>query len=273
MVGAADGPLGNLGTRATAPGVAGLSIGTSGAIRMMTDRPYADPDRRLFCCALTDDQWAVGSAVSNGGSVVRWAGSAVGAAERPSDAALLSLSDAVPAGSEGLVMLPFLLAERGPLWNGDLTGAYLGLRAHHARGHLVRAAAEGVALQLGTVLDALEPLGPVSSIRATGGVFRSRLWREVVAAALDGPLVVTGAAEGTALGAAGLGLHALGAAASPVAGVQRLAAPEPTDGPDVVVADPRRRRHAPRRPRRVGTLLDQLRESAHLLSRTGSSTP
>jgi sugar (pentulose or hexulose) kinase len=47
-----------------------------------------------------------------------------------------------------------------------------------------------------------------------------------------------GAAEGTALGAAGLGLYALGAAASPAAGVQRLAAPEPTEGPDVVVADP-----------------------------------
>ena len=216
----------------------------------MTDRPYTDPDGRLFCYALTDDQWA-GSAVSKRriGGAVGWVGLRSG--RTPSDAALLSFADAVPAGGEGLVMLPFLLAERGPLWNDDLTGAYLGLRAHHTRGHLVRAAVEGVALQLGTVLDALEPLGPVSSIRATGGVFRSRPWREVVAAALDGPLVVTAAAESTALGAAGLGLYALGAAASPVAGVQRLAAPEPT-GTRCPRGRPPRRRHVPGRPRRGG---------------------
>ena len=92
--------------------MAGLSIGTSGAIRTMTDRPYADPGGRLFCYALTEDHWAVGSAVSNGGSVVRWAGSAIGETESPSDEALLSLADTVAAGSDGLVMLPFLLAER-----------------------------------------------------------------------------------------------------------------------------------------------------------------
>ncbi|MFT3862428.1 FGGY family carbohydrate kinase [Micropruina sp.] len=42
VLGAGDGPLGNLGVGALEPGVVGLSLGTSGAVRMITDRPYVD---------------------------------------------------------------------------------------------------------------------------------------------------------------------------------------------------------------------------------------
>ena len=42
VTGAADGPLGNLGTGALTPGVAGLSLGTSGAIRMVVPEPEVD---------------------------------------------------------------------------------------------------------------------------------------------------------------------------------------------------------------------------------------
>jgi hypothetical protein len=56
----------------------------------------------------------------------------------------------------------------------------------------------------------------------------------VTAAALDRPLVVTGAAEGTALGAAGLGLYSLGAVDSPSAGVELLTASDPDDVAEVV---------------------------------------
>src|SRR5215210_6277435 len=58
-VGAADGPLGNLGTGAITPGVAGLSLGTSGAVRMVVSQPSFDAGGRLFCYALTDDAWVI----------------------------------------------------------------------------------------------------------------------------------------------------------------------------------------------------------------------
>jgi gluconokinase len=220
VVGAGDGPLGNLGTGAILPGVAGLSLGTSGALRLVVDQPRADPTGRLFCYALTDDRWVLGTPVSNGASVVRWAGSvfAAGPDDTPtevarppvSDADLLALAAGVEPGSEGLVMLPFLLAERGPLWDADLRGAYLGIRQHHTRAHFIRAAVEGVAFQLATILDGLDEVEPVTSIRATGGAFRSELWREILAGVLDRPLTVTAGAEGSALGAAALGLYAIG---------------------------------------------------------------
>ena len=118
VAGAGDGPLGNLGTGAMAPGVAGLSLGTSGALRLVTNAPYADPDGKLFCYALTERQWVIGTPVSNGGAIVRWARTVfAGAQPDMSDAALLATAEVVAAGSDGLVMLPFLLAERGPLWD------------------------------------------------------------------------------------------------------------------------------------------------------------
>ena len=207
VAGAADGPLGNLGTAAVYPGVAGLSLGTSGAIRAVVREPTVDSAGRLFCYALTDTDWVIGGAVSNGGIVARWAGEVVGAI---SDTEALALAAAVPAGSAGLVMLPYLLAERAPLWDPDIPGAFLGVRRHHTRGHFVRAAVEGVCLQVSTILAELDRICPVREVRATGGTFRAALWRDCMAAALNRPLSVIAGAEGTALGAAALGLYALG---------------------------------------------------------------
>ena len=78
VVGAGDGPLGNLATGAMSPGTVGLSLGTSGAARMVVPEPVLDPQGRLFCYALTHTQWVLGGAVSNGGIVVRWAGEVFG---------------------------------------------------------------------------------------------------------------------------------------------------------------------------------------------------
>jgi gluconokinase len=241
VVGAADGPLANLGTGAMQPGTAGLSLGTSGALRMTTKGPQPEELGLLFCYALTDEVWVMGRAISNGASVVRWAGRSLApdilarAAESEADEAVLDLAASVDAGSDGLVMLPFLVAERAPLWGPDLHGAYLGLRREHTRAHLVRAAVEGVCIQMRVILDRLDSVAPVTSVRATGGAFRSSLWREVMAAALDRPLQVVEGAEGTALGAAALGLFALGRAQSLSDAVAELAGPDDLQPAPVVV--------------------------------------
>jgi gluconokinase len=228
VVGAADGPLGNLGVGAVSPGVAGLSVGTSGAVRMLVAPPQIDAGHTLYCYPVTDELWLLGAAISNGGSLLRWAGTALApdleaaARTEPADDAILHLAATAPAGSDGLVMLPYLLAERAPLWDPDLPGAYLGLRDHHRRAHLVRAALEGVCLQMRVIVDRLNQVRTVHEIRATGGVFRSPLWRMTMAAMLDRPVLVVGDAEGSALGAAALALFALGQAASPTEAVSDL---------------------------------------------------
>jgi gluconokinase len=221
IIGAADGPLANLGVGATPAGVAAVSLGTSGALRTIVDRPTSDELGRLFCYALTEDRWAIGGAVNNAGSVVRWAAqSFAGGFERPGaegedaderDAALLMEAQSAPPGSEGLLCLPYLLGERAPWWRPGLRGAYLGLRREHGRAHLVRAAVEGVCQQLALVRDSFAAEGfEVNEVRATGGAVASELWVGVLAAALDLPVAVADTPEGTAMGACLLGLHALG---------------------------------------------------------------
>jgi gluconokinase len=209
VLGAGDGPLANVGAGAIRPGVVGLSLGTSGAVRTVLPEPRLDPQARLFCYALTHDLWVLGGALSNGGVVPQWLGDVLGAVPQTD---LLDLAAGVPAGSDGLVMLPYLLAERAPLWDPGLTGAFIGLQHRHGRAHLVRAAVEGVAVHLAVVVDLVDRHEPVTQVRATGGALASGLWRRVLAGALGRPVAVSTAAEGTAVGAAALGLCALGRA-------------------------------------------------------------
>ena len=242
IVGAGDGPLANLGLGAVRPGVAACSIGTSGALRLMVERPAVDPQRSVFCYALTPGRWVVGGAINNGGVVLRWAGEALAPdLGEHAEAQLLALAERVPPGSDGLIMLPYLLSERAPHWSSDPRGAYVGLTRHHGRGHLVRAALEGVCQQLALVLASMREAGnEVREIRATGGFARSALWRQMLADALGMPIGFPAGHEGSAFGAALLGMEALGL----VEGIDRAAelvaieeVVEPEAGAAAVYAD------------------------------------
>ena len=65
VIGANDGVLSNLGVNAIAPGQVAVTIGTSGAMRSVVDRPLTDPSGRTFCYALTEQHWVVGGPVNN----------------------------------------------------------------------------------------------------------------------------------------------------------------------------------------------------------------
>lgn len=217
VAGGADGPLANLGVGAIGEGAVACSIGTSGAVRVVSRAPRLDPRGRTFCYVLAPGLWVIGGAVNNGGVVLDWCGDALApdvvAAAGADDAAeaLLELAARAPAGSGGLLFLPYLLGERAPHWSGSPRGTFLGLTREHRREHLIRAAIEGVCLQLAVVLDALGETGvEVRSIRATGGFSRSALWRRILAGAFGRPIGFAESPEGSSLGAALLGMAALG---------------------------------------------------------------
>ncbi|MET9972318.1 gluconokinase [Streptomyces sp. NPDC006356] len=209
VAGAGDGPLANLAVGATAPGTAALSLGTSGALRVVRDRPGVDERCRVFCYHLADGLWVLGGAVSNAGVVAQWGAESFGGIDV---ADLLKEAAEVEPGCEGLVALPHLLGERAPWWHPDARGALIGLRRGHGRAHITRAMIEGVGQQLALVRDSVVAAGaPLASVRATGGALRSSLWAEIVAAALDMPLGITDDTAGSGFGAALLGWRALGA--------------------------------------------------------------
>jgi len=219
VVGAADGPLANLGAGAIDPGIWALSIGTSGAIRSVVDHPVADPDGRLFCYALADGLWTVGGPINNGGIVFRWTRDVLATQEAEEGARrgldpydyLTELAAEIPPGAGGLVFLPFLLGERAPYWNANARGVFFGLSMSHSKKHMIRAVMEGIVYRLNSVANALTELtGPAEEIRASGGFARSSLWRQMLADVLDRPVTVMDTVECSGLGAAYMGFWALG---------------------------------------------------------------
>lgn len=207
VVGASDGVLANLGVGALDPTVAALTIGTSGAIRVTVPEPRTDPDMRTFCYALTERRWVLGGAISNGGLVLQWADTLLGGDGYD---AMLAEAAEVPAGSGGVLMLPYLTGERAPRWTPLYGGVLFGLRVEHGRGHVVRAGLEGVALQLRLVADALRDAGAeLRRLRVTGGFVASDLWLQIVADVLDADLEVPKVDEAVAWGAALLAMDSV----------------------------------------------------------------
>ena len=234
VVGAGDGPLANLGLGAVRPGVLACSIGTSGALRVMVERPSVDPLGGVFCYALTEQRWVVGGAINNGGIVLAWAGDALAPelGEAPEEQ-LLALAARAPVGSGGLVMLPYLLGERAPHWSALPRGAYVGLTREHRREHLVRAALEGVCQQLALVLQSITAAGnEVREVRATGGFARSELWRQMLADTLGRDVLFPAGHQGSSFGAALLAMQALGLVpsidvAADLVRIERTVRPDP----------------------------------------------
>ncbi|MDN6640077.1 MAG: gluconokinase [Tetragenococcus sp.] len=218
--GAFDGALSNLGVNAIDPGVAAVTIGTSGAIRMVSDHPVTDPKGRIFCYALTKDLWVIGGPVNNGGVVFSWARdnlfdaekSTADLLEKDSYDLLTEIAAQVPAGSDGLLFHPFLGGERAPIWDANARGSFFGLTQMHTRAHMVRAVLEGIVYNLYTVLLALEEvLGQPNTILATGGFARSELWRQMLSDVFERPVTIPQAFESSCLGAAVVGMKSIGA--------------------------------------------------------------
>lgn len=220
VAGAADGVLANVGVGALDPRVTVCSIGTSGAVRRTVDRVVTDGEGRTFCYALDGDHWVVGGSINNGGVVLDWlteklfpdvAEEAERAGRDPHE-----LLDVIAARSEpgarGLLFLPYLLGERAPQWNPDARGLIFGLGISHGQEDIIRAAFEGVVLQLRSVERVLEDIcQPATEIRATGGFAASDLWCQIMADTFGVPVTVVADVEGTAWGAAVVAMKAVGA--------------------------------------------------------------
>ncbi|SYW07521.1 D-gluconate kinase [Oenococcus oeni] len=217
--GAFDGALSNLGVGAIGNGEVAVTIGTSGGVRVVTDHPVIDSKERVFCYALTKKLWVVGGPVNNGGVVFRWARDNLFDAEK-STAALLKkdfydlltdIAKKVPAGSDGLIFLPFLGGERAPIWDADARGTFFGLTQMHTRANMIRAVLEGIVYNLYTVLLALEEVvGKPKYIMATGGFSQSPLCRQILADIFETPITVPEDFESSCLGAAVIGMKSLG---------------------------------------------------------------
>jgi xylulokinase len=117
----------------------------------------------------------------------------------------------VPAGSDGVLVLPYFMGERSPIWDPDARGTITGLTLYHTRGHLYRACLEAVALALRHNVDAGRQAGyPLDEVmHVVGGAARSTVWLEILASVVGTAVVAATGGEaaygGAMLAAVGVG--------------------------------------------------------------------
>jgi xylulokinase len=214
MAGGGDQAAGAVGAGAVEPGVVSLTLGTSGVVFASTKAPLYEPQGRLhaFCHAVPGHWHFMGVTLSAAGSL-QWYRDTL--APGVGFDTLTAEAGPIPAGSEGLLFLPYLSGERTPYPDPLARGAFVGLTLRHARGHLTRAVLEGVAFSMRDCFDLLRAAGlpAVSEVRVAGGGAKSPLWRQICASALGVELVTVNSTEGAAYGAALLA--AVGAGAFP----------------------------------------------------------
>jgi xylulokinase len=92
-----------------------------------------------------------------------------------------ALAATVPAGSDGLVYLPYLDGERSPIFDPDSRSMFFGISKVHKKQHFMRAALEGVAFEQRSILDVLRERRGIDKMRIIGGGSNSKIWKQIIA--------------------------------------------------------------------------------------------
>ncbi|HET7898633.1 MAG TPA: FGGY-family carbohydrate kinase, partial [Flavisolibacter sp.] len=213
FIGGSDGCLANLGSLCLQPTKAAITIGTSAAVRITTAMPVQQADRMIFNYLLNEKTFVSGGAVNNGGNVFQWLLENLFQqhASVKNYEQLFALIDHVPAGSGGLLFLPYLHGERAPVWDEKSGGVFIGIRSVHTLPFFARAAAEGVCFALLHILSSLEEVcGTVEEVAVSGGVVHSNEMMQLLADVTGKTVLVQQPDDASALGAAFLAQRAMG---------------------------------------------------------------
>lgn len=204
--------------------------GQSGGMSICLDAPIID--RRLILCRhVVPGHWLLQGGTVGGGAILRWFEREFGAAYGNSYAEMDREAAAVPAGAEGLLLLPYLAGERSPIFDPEATGVYFGLDYGKTRGHFARANLEAAAYALRHNLEVAERAGaPVHELYASGGAAKSPLWTQIKAdvtgCRIRVPAVHATAARGAAI-LAGVGTGVLASFEDAVRGITLARTHEP----------------------------------------------
>lgn len=205
-----DGAANNIGVGCVSRERVAITVGTSGAVRMLSSRaaPTTLPPE-LFCYRADRERVVIGGALSDGGGLLRWFQNSL---KLTDDAAELNrLLDASDPDSHGLTILPFWSGERAPGWSSSATGTIHGLTAATKPLDIARAALESIAYRFALIAEPLESFAPAASISIAGKVFLLYpCWAQMMADVLGHPVELCALPETTIRGAALLALETIG---------------------------------------------------------------
>lgn len=185
-----------------------LTVGSGAQIAVLLKEPRVDSTFRTHLYrAAQPQQWYALAALQNAGLALEWVRRTLGLDWE----AAYQEAQKAPAGCEGLYFLPYLTGERTPRLDPRARGVWAGLGLNHQRGHLMRAALEGVAYSIREGLEALgTTVPPQVPLRLSGGGSKEPFWQQMLADVLGRPLISTSTPAASAKGAALLAGMAVG---------------------------------------------------------------
>jgi gluconokinase len=205
-----DGAAANVGSGCVHPGRIALTVGTTGALRVIL--PGSGPDAippGLWAYKVGAGETLLGGSFGEGGNVFAWARETL---RLPPDHELEAALRGLPPDGHGLTVLPFLAGERSPGWSTSATGAVAGLTTATTPVQVLQALIEAVCYRFALVARLLDDhLDESRAIVASGGALTSSpAWVQLMADVLQHRVLLSHEPELTSRGTAILALRALG---------------------------------------------------------------
>jgi xylulokinase len=202
--GAGDAAASALGSALLSEGQLQVNIGTAMQIFAIREKAKVDPTIRTHLYRSSLDNYYAMAAMQNAGIALEWVRRILGMTWDDMYTEAFKVSPAqISSTSNGVTFLPYLTGERTPHLDPTIRGMWYGLDLSHERGHLARAAFEGVAFALKDGLIALENTGiHADSLRLAGGGTLHPSWRQLLADVLEKPLEAVSVPSSSARGAA-----------------------------------------------------------------------
>ena len=208
-----DGASSNIGVGCSYGNKIALSIGTTGALRVVTDSNSINIPPGLWAYKLGNDHSLLGGAFSEGGNVASWLKRLMSIESNSELENILSRSK---PDQHGLTVLPFLAGERAVGWAENATGTISGIRLSTTQSDIYQAFLESIAYRFGLVAKRLLTIlpGDCSVVASGGAIQSSKYWLQLISDALGMPVSVSNVPEDTGRGTAILALNALGISSS-----------------------------------------------------------
>lgn len=222
VLGAGDGVTANVGTGSVHPGKTYSCMGTSAWITTTSEKPVFDEEMRTVTWAhAIPGLYAPNGTMQTAGGAYSWLKNTicrmeVHEAETKGGSAYDYMNEQIaqsPAGSNGVLFLPYLLGERAPRWNVDAKGAFIGLKSENTRGDLLRSVLEGVTMNLNIVLNILRRQVKIDEITVVGGGAKGSVWRQIMADVYNTRILVpslleeAGSMGAAVIGGVGAGIY------------------------------------------------------------------
>jgi xylulokinase len=221
IVGTVDAASEAVSVGAVSSGCMMLMYGSTAFMILVTEKPLCDP-RVWSAPFLFPGSFALMAGMATSGTLTRWfrdnfARELMALESEGGESAFKALANEasrVPAGSEGLIILPYFSGERTPINDTRARGVFYGLTLNHSRAHLYRAVLEAVGYGIRHHLEVFAEIGAdVQSIRAVGGGVKNPLWLQIVGDICRVPQEISKVSVGACYGdafLAGLGVGAVG---------------------------------------------------------------